>query len=75
MSNSEQQIEQEIQDKGLNAPRLTPDLIDSKVKAIRYLTGNVAPAYAHEEYFAKEDKINELLKIINDNLLRVPLHF
>jgi hypothetical protein len=29
MSNSEQQIEQEIQDKGLNAPRLTPDHIDS----------------------------------------------
>lgn len=25
---NEQQIEQEIQDKGLNAPRLTPDLID-----------------------------------------------
>lgn len=33
---SEQQIEKEIQDKGLNAPRLTPDLIDSKVKAVDY---------------------------------------
>lgn len=30
MSN-EKQIEQEIQDKGLNAPRLTPDLIDSVI--------------------------------------------
>lgn len=39
MSNSEQKIEQEIQDKGLNAPRLTPDHIDSKVRAIRYATG------------------------------------
>lgn len=29
---SEQEIEKEIQDKGLTAPRLTPDLIDSKVK-------------------------------------------
>jgi hypothetical protein len=29
MSNTEQQIEQEIQDKGLNAPRLTPQHIDS----------------------------------------------
>ena len=29
MSNSEQKIEQEIQEKGLNAPRLTPDYIDS----------------------------------------------
>ncbi len=25
-------IEKEIQEKGLNAPRLTPDLIDSKIK-------------------------------------------
>lgn len=31
MSNTEQQIEKEIQDKGLNAPRLTPDLIDSVI--------------------------------------------
>lgn len=29
---SEEQIEKEIQDKGLNAPRLTPALIDSKIK-------------------------------------------
>ena len=29
---SEESIEKEIQDKNLNAPRLTPDLIDSKVK-------------------------------------------
>ena len=28
---SEQDIEQEIQDKGLTAPRLTPELIDSKI--------------------------------------------
>lgn len=30
---TEQSIEQEIQEKKLNAPRLTPDLIDSKVKS------------------------------------------
>lgn len=30
--NNEQSIEKEIQAKNLNAPRLTPDLIDSKVK-------------------------------------------
>lgn len=30
---SEQSIEKEIQEKNLNAPRLTPDLIDSKVKS------------------------------------------
>lgn len=49
MSN-EKQIEQEIQDKGLNAPRLTPDYIDSKIKAIRYLTGDVEPAYIDDDY-------------------------
>lgn len=31
MSNTEEQIEQEIQDKGLNAPRLTPDMIDDTI--------------------------------------------
>ena len=36
MSN-ENEIEQEIQDKGLNAPRLTPDHIDSKIKAVEYI--------------------------------------
>lgn len=34
---SEQQIEQEIQEKGLNAPRLTPEHIDSKIKAVEYI--------------------------------------
>ena len=28
----ENELEKEIQEKGLNAPRLTPDLIDSKIK-------------------------------------------
>ncbi|MHA3078618.1 Gp49 family protein [Acinetobacter sp. ANC 5502] len=37
MSNAEQQIEQEIQDKGLNAPRLTPEHIDSKIKDVEYI--------------------------------------
>lgn len=37
MSNTEQQIEQEIQCKNLNAPRLTPDHIDSKIKAVEYI--------------------------------------
>ena len=33
---SEQSIEKEIQDKGLNAPRLTPALIGSKVKLVAF---------------------------------------
>jgi len=33
---SEQNIEQEIQDKGLTATRLTPDLIDSVIDKVEY---------------------------------------
>lgn len=33
---SEKDIEQEIQAKGLNAPRLTPDLIDATIKYAEY---------------------------------------
>lgn len=33
---SEQAIEQQIQQKGLNAPRITPDHIDSKIKRVHY---------------------------------------
>lgn len=47
---SEKTIEKEIQEKGLNAPRITPDHIDSKVKVIRYLTGDVTPAYVADGY-------------------------
>lgn len=35
---SEAEIEQKIQDKGLNAPRLTPDLIDSIITMEQYHT-------------------------------------
>ena len=34
----ENEIEQEIQDKGLNAPRLTPDQIDSVIQSVHYFT-------------------------------------
>ena len=64
MSHSEQKIEKEIQDKGLNAPRFTPEHIDSKIKAIRYVNGgDVSPAFATEDYFAKEDKGTPCLTI------------
>lgn len=36
MSNSEAEIEIEIQAKGLNAPRLTPDLIDNAIQSEQY---------------------------------------
>lgn len=38
MSNSEHQIEQEIQEKGLNAPRLTPADIDATIIDEYYFT-------------------------------------
>lgn len=63
MSNSEQQIEKEIQGKGLNAPRLTPDYIDSKIKAIRYLTGGVEPVFTADDYSVKDDKGTRCLTI------------
>jgi hypothetical protein len=36
---SEAQIEQEIQRKGLTAPRLTPDLIDASIRSEHYVYG------------------------------------
>ena len=36
MSNNEKAIEQEIQDKGLTAPRLTPALIDATIDSETY---------------------------------------
>lgn len=59
--NTEQSIEKEIQDKNLNAPRLTPEHIDSKVRAIRYLTGDVVPAYAIGDW--ENDKSTKCLTI------------
>ena len=41
MSNTEQQIEQEIQSKNLNAPRLTPDHIDAVIEDVQYFTAGV----------------------------------
>ncbi len=35
-STSEQELERDLQDKGLNAPRLTPELIDSVIVAEDY---------------------------------------
>lgn len=52
MSSAEQQIEQEIQDKGLNAPRLTPDYIDATISSVNYFTaddGMVGRSYQNKE--------------------------
>lgn len=44
MSSSEQEVEQEIIAKGLNAPRLTPALVDTAIIAEQY---HVFPGTAH----------------------------
>jgi hypothetical protein len=36
MNQTEQQIEKEIQDKGLNAPRLNPEMIDAVIVSEQY---------------------------------------
>lgn len=43
MSKDEAAIEKEIQDKGLNAPRLTPTLIDEAIVAERYIRASDIP--------------------------------
>lgn len=52
MSN-EQSIEQEIQSKGLNAPRITPDHIDSVIQSVHFFTAGdgYAGALASSEEF------------------------
>jgi hypothetical protein len=35
---TDQAIEQEIQDKGLTAPRVTPDMIEATIKSEHYFT-------------------------------------
>lgn len=37
MTDTEAQIEQEIQDKGLNAPRLVPDDLDNEITQARHI--------------------------------------
>jgi len=40
---NEREVENELQAKGLNAPRLTPELIDAQILAVRYIIGNQVP--------------------------------
>lgn len=47
---TEQQIEQEIQEKGLNAPRLTPEHIDSIILSEHYFTAADGAANADNDY-------------------------
>ena len=61
---NEQSIEQEIQSKGLNAPRLTPDHIDSVIQSVHYFTAGdgYAGALASSEEF---NSLPEVERFIN----------
>ena len=61
---NKKQIEQEIQDKGLNAPRLTPDHIDSVIQSVHYFTAGdgYAGALASSEEF---NSLPEVERFIN----------
>ena len=50
MSNTEKQIEQEIQDKGLTAPRVTPDHIDGCIALETYFTAADGATHSGEAY-------------------------
>ena len=55
---SEKQIEQEIQDKGLNAPRLTPDHIDSVIQSVHYFTAAQGDAKSIEDWAFVNGSLN-----------------
>ena len=63
MSNTEQQIEQEIQSKNLNAPRLTPDHIDSKIKNIYCDIFTDEEIKFYKINFIEPNTMNEILEI------------
>ena len=58
MSNTEQQIEQEIQSKNLNAPRLTPDHIGSVIVSEHYFTAAQGDAKAIEDWAFVNGSLN-----------------
>lgn len=64
MSNTEQQIEREIQDKGLNAPRLTPERIDAVILSEHYfIAGDAVGVYQSKdmpEAYKKADALDTL---------------
>ena len=55
---SEQQIEQEIQAKGLSAPRITPDHIDACITACYYFTAAEAAQRSGDIYLGKNDPLH-----------------
>lgn len=58
MSNTEQQIEQEIQSKNLNAPRITPEHIGSVIVSEHYFTAAQGDAKAIEDWAFVNGSLN-----------------
>lgn len=60
---TDQELEQEIQAKGLNAPRITPDDIEAAIASEFYLTGSDA-ARVSRDLFLMSDDIRTRLDIL-----------
>lgn len=58
MSNTEQQVEQEIQSKNLNAPRITPENIGSVIESEHYFTAAQGDAKAIEDWAFVNGSLN-----------------
>ncbi len=58
MSNTEQQVEQEIQSKNLNAPRITPEHIGSVIVSEHYFTAAQGDAKAIEDWAFVNGSLN-----------------
>ena len=57
---NDQQIEQEIQSKGLNAPRVTPEDIQDNIRSEHYFTANQGVIGCHSEAAAGTYEDGEL---------------
>jgi len=60
---SDKSIEQEIQDKGLNAPRITPAIVEANIASEHYFTGERA-AFPHEAIARSETDAYEALRLL-----------
>lgn len=60
---TDNQIEKEIQEKGLNAPRITPSMIDDNIAQVHYFTASdgCAAAYQGGPEYQASDKALDLL--------------
>lgn len=64
----DQQIEQEIQDKGLTAPRITPDDVEANIVTAIYFTGAEAYAGQLARRIESGHRMMETIEEVTENL-------